>query len=60
MENDLQALLDRAREVNPTEAELQEHRIALAVANGHYSDSRVTIDAMRASRTVAEQATKPK
>ncbi len=60
MDHELKALLDRAREVTPTEQELEEHRIALAVANGHYSDSRVTVDAMRATRTIAQQAAKKK
>ncbi len=54
MDQELAALLERARTVNPTEEELRESRIAIAAANGGYSDRRVTVDAVRASRTIVE------
>ena len=60
MDQELLTLLGRAREIKPTEAELDEHRIALAVANGVYSDARVTVDAMKASRTIVEAGLKAK
>jgi hypothetical protein len=60
MDQELITLLARAREVKLTDAELEEHRIALAVANGYLSDSRVTVDAMKAARTVEEAAKQPK
>lgn len=60
MDQELTDLLARARGVKLTDAQLEEHRIALAVANGYLSDSRITIDAMKAARTVEEAAKKPK
>ncbi len=60
MEHELTALLERARGLSMTNEQLEEHRIALAVANGYLSDSRVTVDAMKAARTVEEAARKPK
>jgi hypothetical protein len=60
MDQELADLLARARSVKLTDAQLEEHRIALAVANGYLSDSRITIDAMKAARTVEEAAKKPK
>lgn len=53
MNEELRELLERAKGVVMTEAELHEHRIAMAVANGVLSDDRVTTEAMRATVTVA-------
>jgi hypothetical protein len=60
MDKELQELLDRARGVELTPDELEEHRIALAAANGHLSDSRITLETMRAARTIMIAAEKPK
>jgi len=63
MENELKELLERARTVQLTETELEEHRIALAAANGHLSDSRITLETMQATRTImiaSEEPRKPK
>ena len=37
-----------------------EHRITLAAANGHLSDSRITLDTMRAARTIMLAAEQPR
>ena len=60
MDRELTELLERSRSIEMTEEQLEEHRIALAVANGYLSDSRVTVDAMKAARTVVEAGNKPK
>ncbi len=60
MDRELQDLLEKSRAIEMTEEQLEEHRIALAVANGSLSDSRVTVDAMRAARTVVAAGSKPK
>lgn len=63
MDKELAELLERARSVQMNEEQLEEHRIALATANGHISDSRITLDTMKATRTImkaAEQARDPK
>lgn len=52
MDQRLKDLLDRARSAKMTEADLEEHRIALATANGYLSDSRVTVEAVRSTRQV--------
>jgi len=60
MDKELEALLDRARSVQLSEAQLEEHRIALAAANGHLSDKRITLKTMQATRTIMKQAEEPK
>lgn len=60
MDKELKELLERARSVKMTDEELEEHRVALAAANGHLSDSRITLDTMRAVRTTMIAANKPK
>ena len=60
MDKELEELLERTRAVKLSEAQLEEHRIALATANGHLSDSRITLDAMKATRTIMVAAEKPK
>ena len=58
MDKQLVALLEKAKSVVTTEDDLEEHRIALAAANGHLSDSRITLDTMRATRTLMKAAEK--
>jgi hypothetical protein len=60
MKQELTALLERARSVKMTPAQLEEHRISLAAANGHLSDSRITLETMKAARTTMLAAEKPK
>jgi hypothetical protein len=52
MDEELQDLLERARSVVLTEEELESHRVAMAAANGHLSDDRITIATMTATRTI--------
>jgi hypothetical protein len=59
MDQELKELLERARGVKLNEAELEEHRLTLAAANGHLSDSRITLDTMRAARTIMLAAERP-
>jgi hypothetical protein len=35
-----------------TEAELEDGRVAIAAANGNLSDERITIETMKATRTI--------
>lgn len=62
MDKELSDLLEQARSIKLSEADLEEHRIALAAANGHLSDERITLDTMKATRTImiAEEADKVK
>lgn len=52
MDKELSDLLERSRSIKLSEAELEEHCIALAAANGHLSDERITLDTMKATRTI--------
>ena len=52
MDAELKELLERSRSLSLSDAQLEEHRISLAVANGYLSDSRVTVDAMKATMTL--------
>jgi prefoldin subunit 5 len=52
MDRELYELLARARQIKPTVDELEEQRIMIAAANGHLSDSRITVETMRAARTI--------
>ena len=52
MDKELAELLEKSREIKMTPQALEEHRIALAVANGSFSDSRVTIETMKAGVTI--------
>ena len=52
MDKELNELLEKSRKIQMTPAALEEHRIALAVANGSFSDSRVTIETMKAGVTI--------
>lgn len=60
MDRELEELLERARDVKMTPEQLEEHRVALAAANGHLSDSRITLETMRAARTIMIAAEQPK
>ena len=60
MNRELKEKLDRARQVKSTEAELEESRIAIAAANGNLSDERITIETMKATRTMMIAAETPK
>jgi hypothetical protein len=60
MDKELEELLARSRNLKLTEAELEEHRVALAAANGHLSDSRITLETMQAARTMMLAAEQPK
>ena len=52
MDAELEMLMERSREHRSTPEELEEGRIAIAAANGALSDARITIDTMRATRTI--------
>jgi hypothetical protein len=52
MDKELKELLEMSRKIDMSSKELAEHRIALAVANGSFSDSRVTIETMQAGATI--------
>lgn len=52
MNIELNELLEKARGVTLSAQQLEEHRIALAAANGHLSDERITLDTMKATRTI--------
>lgn len=60
MDETLAKMLERARGVKMSEAALEEHRISLAAANGYLSDSRVTVDAVRATRNAMAAGSGPK
>lgn len=52
MDEELKQLIERSRDVRVSEAEREEGRIAIAAANGALTDDRITIDTMRAVRTI--------
>ena len=58
MDKELAELLERARNVKLSEDDLEEHRVALAAANGNLSDSRITVETMQAARTIMIAAEK--
>ena len=60
MDEELKELLERARTIKLSEKELEEHRVALAAANGHLSDKRITLDTMKATRTLMKAAEEDK
>lgn len=51
MDKELEDLLRKASTAKLTDAEVEENRFALAAANGHLSDERITLETMRATRT---------
>src|SRR5262245_15807044 len=58
MDQELKELLEKAKTVKQSDEELEEHRIALAAANGTVTDSRITVDTMKATRTIMKAAEK--
>jgi hypothetical protein len=60
MDRELEELLARARHLKLSNAELEEPRIAIAAANGTLSDDRITLDTMKATRTIMIADAKPK
>ena len=60
MDQNLLDLIERSRGVTLTDAQLEEGRIAIAAANGAMSDSRITVETMRATRTVMLASEQPK
>lgn len=56
--DDLNELLERARTIKIDASAMEEHRIQVAAANGYISDERITIDTMRATRTIMKAAEK--
>ncbi len=60
MNSELEGLLDKVRGITSTPEEIEESDIRIAVANGMISDNRVTVDALKAVRTVNDARNKPK
>ncbi len=54
MDRELNELLEAAKDVKMTEDEIIEQRIAVAAANGHITDSRITVETVRATKTLME------
>lgn len=52
MDDELKLLLEQSRSVKLTADEIEDNRIALAAANGHLTDKRITVTTMRATRTI--------
>lgn len=60
MDRELESLLARARQIRPSAAQLEEQRVIIAAANGTISDDRITVETMRATRTLMRAGEKPK
>lgn len=60
MDRELEELLARARHLDLTDAELEEQRIAIAAANGALTDDRISVETMKATRTIMIASEKPK
>lgn len=60
MDSELNTLLARARQHKLSPDELEEHRLTIATANGTLTDARITIDTMKATRTIMLAAEQPK
>jgi len=58
MDKELTELLEKSRHVKMTPEELEQHRLELAVANGSFSDSRITVETMKAGMTIAAASSK--
>jgi len=56
MDRELEDLLKQARGVQLSEAQLEEHRIALVAANGYLTDNRITVETVKATRTLMKAA----
>ena len=60
MDRELSDLLERVRPCNNIDATDEERQIAMAAANGQISDSRITIETMRAAQTIVSAAEQPR
>ena len=59
MQDHVAELLERVRlPTNVVDADDEERNIAMAAANGSISDSRVTVETMRAAQTIVQAARK--
>lgn len=58
MDKELMELLEKSRSVEMTPEEIEQHRIELAVANGSFSDSRITVETMKAGMTLVAASKK--
>lgn len=56
MNAELADLLEKSKSLDVCEGDMEDHRIELAAANGYMSDSRITVDTMRATRTIMKAA----
>lgn len=52
MDEELKSLLEQAKSVELSPEEIEENRISLAAANGHLTDDRITVNTMKATRTI--------
>lgn len=52
MDEELKALLEQARTVELTPEQVEDNRISLAAANGALTDDRITVNTMKATRTI--------
>ena len=52
MDEELRGLLEQARSVQLSPEDIEQNRIALAAANGHLTDERITVATMKATRTI--------
>lgn len=60
MDRELEQLIERARDVKLTEQQLEDGRVAIAAANGAITDSRITLETMRATRTIVLASEAPR
>lgn len=52
MDEELKGLLERSRAVELSPEQIEENRITLAAANGQLTDKRITVNTMKATRTI--------
>lgn len=60
MDKELAALLERVRARSTVDTDGDERQVAMAAANGQISDSRITIETMKAAQTIALAAEQPR
>ena len=60
MDRTISDLLERVRARNIVDTNAEDRQIAMAAANGAISDSRVTIETMKAVQTVVLASEQPK
>lgn len=56
MDNELSVLLEKARNANLSKEQLEEQRVNIAAANGRLTDGRITVDSMKATKTIMQSA----